>query len=88
MSEVGASHDEWMFMSLQAPAVVVEAVMQMLKTEHGFRGIVPIDWCVMEREPDYAHLDYAPCEVGANRYVVDWRKGEGRGDVVVRVEES
>jgi hypothetical protein len=79
--------DEWMSIHLQAPAPVIEAVKDLLTREHGFREIHPIDWCVLEREQDYAHADWDPSPPGVNRYKVDWRKGEGRGDVVVRVEE-
>jgi hypothetical protein len=75
----------WMSLTLHAPNAVVEGVLELLKN-YGFRDISPIDWCVMEREQDFAHVDYAPAEVGVNQYAVDWRRGEGRGDVPVQVE--
>lgn len=65
----------WMSLTLHAPNEVVEGILELLKS-YGFRDISPIDWCTMEREQDFAHVDYAPAFEGVNQYVVDWRKGE------------
>jgi hypothetical protein len=76
---------EWMHVRVHAPAEVVEAVLSMLQERFGFRSIDPIDWCVLEREQDYAQVDFAPADVAVNPYTIDWRKGEDRGDIVVPV---
>lgn len=82
--------DDWMQLTVQAPAGVITALMAFLEAEHGFAHIPGgIDWCVLEREQDLAHVDFAPCPpITVNPYVVDWRKGEGRGDVVVPIGED
>lgn len=74
---------EWMHLTVHAPTQVINAVLALLQREHDFRDISPIDWCTMERPQDFAHIDYAPAGPGVNQYKIDWRKGEGRGDVVV-----
>ncbi len=84
------SDDDWMQLTVQAPAGVIGALMAYLEAEHDFAHIPDgIDWCVLEREQDLAHVSYAPCEpITVNPYVVDWRKGERRGDVRVEIEEA
>ena len=84
-AEMGPEPD-WMQLTVVAPLEVCHAVREFLELRFGFRDIAPIDWCVLQRREDYAQVDYAPCEpITTNRYVVDWRKGEGRGDVPVRL---
>lgn len=75
--------DEWMYVSVHAPRQVVNAVLAMLQREHGFQDISPIDWCVLERAQDFSHVTYSPADVPGNQYVIDWRRGEERGDVIV-----
>jgi len=75
--------DDWMQVIVQAPAEVVDAVLGLLRERFGFRDIAPIDWCVLEREADYAHVDFAPAPPATNMYVIDWRRGEGRGNIIV-----
>lgn len=85
MSEL---NEDWMQLSVQAPAGVISSLMAYLRAEHDFVDLAslpdPVDWCVLEREQDLSHADYAPCEpITVNPYVVDWRKGQGRGDAPV-----
>jgi len=77
---------EWMHLSVHAPSGVVQAVMAMLRQRYGFRDITGIDWCVLEREQDFAHVDYAPADEATNLYAIDWRAGADRGDVTIRLE--
>jgi hypothetical protein len=75
-----------MQVTVVAPSAVGDAVREFLQREFGFVDIAPIDWCVLERREDFAQVTYAPCEpVTDNAYVVDWREGQGRGDVPVRL---
>lgn len=65
---------QWMQVTVCAPTQVVEAVLRLLREQHGYQDIAPIDWCEMERRQDYSTVTYAPIEpVTTNRYVVDWR---------------
>lgn len=76
----------WLQVTVQAPPEVGRAVLALLQERFGFRDIAPIDWCALERYEDFSHASYAPCEpVTENPYVVDWRQGEGVGDVVVNI---
>jgi hypothetical protein len=88
MSELTEPPEDWMQVTVVAPAGVASALLAFLQVEHDFVDIAPIDWCVLERRQDYARVDYAPCPpTTTNAYVVDWRRGESRGDVVVEIEE-
>lgn len=81
-------NDDWMQVQVQAPPEVGKAVLDFLEQRFGYRHVPDgIDWCVWERPEDFSQATYAPCEpITTNAYVVDWRKGEGRGDVPVRIE--
>jgi hypothetical protein len=79
--------DDWVQLNVEAPAEVTTAVLAFLEREFGFRHLPGgLDWCVWEREQDFSHVGMAPCSPAGNRYTVDWRKGEGRGDVTVEIE--
>jgi hypothetical protein len=86
----GVSDDpgDWMQVSVAAPPEVGESVLKFLEREFGYRHVPNgIDWCVWEREEDFSQVTTAPCEpITKNAYVVDWRKGQGRGDVPVIIE--
>lgn len=85
--EQPAGTDDWMHLSVHGPRELIADILVMLTKRHGFRDIAPIDWCALEREQDYAHVDYAPAEEPANRYVIDWRRGETCGDITFEVED-
>lgn len=87
VAEAGPAAD-WSHVTVVAPPEVGRAVISFLEREFGYRHIPGgIDWSVWEREQDFSYADIAPCEpVDRNRYVVDWRKGETRGDVPVIIE--
>lgn len=86
MSDVS---EDWLQVVIEAPPEVGLAVIQFLEREFGYAHIPGgLDWCVWERREDFSQVNYAPCEpITRNRYVVDWRKGETRGDVVVEIEK-
>jgi hypothetical protein len=84
----GASPGDWMSLHVLAPAEVISAVLRLLSGRYGFRDIAPIDWCEMEREQDFAYASYSPADEPGNRYRIDWRKGETRGDIIVEVQPS
>jgi hypothetical protein len=87
-----AAGEEWMQLTVVAPPGVVSSLIAFLQAEHDFVELGslpdPVDWCALERPQDLAHADYAPCPpIVVNTYGVDWRKGEGRGDVVVEITD-
>lgn len=88
MSDVTDNPLSWEHATIVAPADVVVAVVRFLGEQFGYQHVPNgIDWSVWEREEDFSYIDAAPCEpITSNRYVVDWRKGEGRGDVPVTIE--
>lgn len=83
-----ADDDTWMHLSLNAPHEVVRTVLELLQQQHGFVELTEIDWCALERQEDFAHVDYGPAPEAGNQYRIDWRRGETRGDIVVEVQEG
>lgn len=78
---------DWQQVHVVAPPEVAAEVLRFLEQRFGYRHIDPIDWCVWEREQDFSQVTTAPCPpLTENRYVVDWRKGESRGDVPVIIQ--
>jgi hypothetical protein len=79
---------DWEQLTVVAPRQVAAAVLALLESEFGYRHVPDgIDWGVWERRQDFSQVTTAPCEpVTTNAYTVDWRKGEGRGDVPVIIE--
>lgn len=80
---------DWMQVRVVAPPEVVAGVLDFLQERFGYQHIPSdIDWCVYEREEDFSQATYGPSEaITKNAYVVDWRKGEGRGDVPVAISD-
>lgn len=81
----GAGADHWVQVTMVVPPNVAAAVIEFLGGRFGYRHVPDdIDWCVWERRDDFSQVQVAPCEPATrSAYVVDWRQGEGRGDVPV-----
>lgn len=74
-SEEVESGEDWMQVTLLAPADVGCAVREFLREKFGFVDIAPIDWCVLERRQDFSRVTYAPvAPLTRNLYSANWRE--------------
>ena len=60
--------EDWTQITFEVPPEETQKILEFAKT----LGFKEIDWCVMQREKDFARVDYAPCDPSTSSgYTID-----------------